>query len=128
MQLRDLLKQYATSIPTDTTSELGPVDATEFQDGRTQELPESPPSSLPDDRNSWPEDWRERFEERAAIMEYEGGLSEEEAEREAEQQVRKAFADVCQTTCREEKFDEREKAEGCGTRGTREGMRGEPDE
>jgi hypothetical protein len=31
----------------------------------------------------WPEDRRERFEERAAVMEFDGGLSRDEAERRA---------------------------------------------
>jgi hypothetical protein len=29
---------------------------------------------------TWPADWRENFEERAAIMEHDGGLTRDEAE------------------------------------------------
>ena len=32
------------------------------------------------DVTTWPADWRENFEERAAIMEYDGGLTRDEAE------------------------------------------------
>lgn len=37
-------------------------------------------STSPTDPKDWPEELREEFEERAAIMEYDGGLSREEAE------------------------------------------------
>jgi hypothetical protein len=43
---------------------------------------------LPKERQDWPADERERFEERAGFMEFEGGLSREDAEREAERLVR----------------------------------------
>jgi hypothetical protein len=45
---------------------------------------------LPGDVAAWPEDAREHFEERAAIMEYDGGLTRAEAERRAEAEVRAA--------------------------------------
>lgn len=38
-------------------------------------------------KNWTDEDWKEAFEERAAIMEYDGGLSREEAERRAREIV-----------------------------------------
>ena len=47
--------------------------------------------ALPDDVNDWPEDWREEFEERAAIMEYDGNLSRGKAEQWAETIVRAAW-------------------------------------
>ena len=43
---------------------------------------------LPSARECWPLDWQECFEERAAIMQYEGGLERGEAERIAEFRVR----------------------------------------
>ena len=43
---------------------------------------------LPVDRAAWPEGWREAFEERAGIVQFEAGRSRELAEREAEHQVR----------------------------------------
>jgi len=43
---------------------------------------------LPSDISNWPEHWREEFEERAAIMEYDGGLPRLEAEKKAETIVR----------------------------------------
>jgi hypothetical protein len=46
---------------------------------------------LPSDVRDWPEDWREEFEERAAIMEYDGMLSRPEAEQWAETIVRAAY-------------------------------------
>ncbi len=36
---------------------------------------------------NWPEDWRAEFEERAAIMEFDGGLSREDAEIQAYEDV-----------------------------------------
>ena len=42
---------------------------------------ETQPLASPDNR---PEQWRDLFEERAAIMEFEGGLGRAEAEQEAE--------------------------------------------
>ena len=46
---------------------------------------------LPVTRADWPEEWQEAYIERAAIMEYDGGLPREEAERRAEQLVREAY-------------------------------------
>jgi hypothetical protein len=43
---------------------------------------------LPRSREAWPADERERFEERAGFLEFEGGLSRQAAEREAERLVR----------------------------------------
>lgn len=40
-------------------------------------------------------EWRELFEERAAIMEYDGGLSREEAEQEAEKIIQALKNDPC---------------------------------
>lgn len=41
---------------------------------------------------AWPEPWRERFEERAAILEFDAGLTRKNAETTAAVQVRAAFA------------------------------------
>ena len=46
--------------------------------------------NLPADVNDWPEDWRYVYEERAAIMEYDGNLTRQEAEQWAETIVRAA--------------------------------------
>lgn len=43
---------------------------------------------LPFEPSSWPAPWREEYEERAAIMEYDGGLPRAKAERFAERCVR----------------------------------------
>jgi len=50
--------------------------------------------ALPGDIAEWPADAREHFEERAAIMEYDGGLPRVEAERLAEAEVRMAKAAI----------------------------------
>jgi hypothetical protein len=52
-----------------------------------------PPPSLPGpdwrvELASWPPDWREAWEERAAIMEYDAGLPRDEAERSAFKDVK----------------------------------------
>lgn len=52
----------------------------DFQDG-----------DLPSNIADWPEEWREEFEERAAIMEFDGNLDCEEAEQWAETIVRAAY-------------------------------------
>ena len=43
---------------------------------------------LPVERGSWPEPWRTEVEERAGILQFDGGLSREDAEREAERLLR----------------------------------------
>ena len=48
--------------------------------------------NLPLSRAAWPAHYRELFEERAAIMEYQANLSREIAEFRAEQDVRKQAA------------------------------------
>lgn len=45
---------------------------------------------LPAHVGDWPEPWLEAFIERAAIMQYDGGLPRAEAERRAEELVREA--------------------------------------
>ncbi len=46
---------------------------------------------LPIDISDWPKDWQEEFEERVAIMECDGELVQQEAERQAEDIVRDAY-------------------------------------
>lgn len=41
--------------------------------------------------SDWPPEWRDSYEERAAIMQYDGGLSRAEAEHRAEELVREAY-------------------------------------
>ena len=48
--------------------------------------------NLPPNRAAWPARYREFFEERAAIMEFQANLSREIAEFRAEQEVRKQAA------------------------------------
>jgi len=47
--------------------------------------------NLPAALADWPAEWRERYEERAAIMEYDGSLPREEAEHRAQELVRESF-------------------------------------
>ena len=51
---------------------------------------------LPTYIGEWPEDWQEAFEERAAIMEYDGGLSRDESENEAEILIREEYCSECE--------------------------------
>jgi len=46
---------------------------------------------LPSDQNDWPEYWKEAYEERAAIMEYDGGMNRGEAEKKAERLIREEY-------------------------------------
>jgi len=48
--------------------------------------------TLPPNRAAWPARWRELFEERAGLMEFEAKLSRPVAEIRAEQDVRKQAA------------------------------------
>ena len=50
------------------------------------------PSDLPSDITDWPDCWRQEYEERAAIMEFDGNLSYEQAQGEAEIVVRAAYS------------------------------------
>ena len=43
---------------------------------------------LPPDLGSWPPEWCEAFEERAGLMQFDGGLPKDQAEAEAERRVR----------------------------------------
>ena len=48
--------------------------------------------NLPPNRAAWPKKWRELFEERAGIIEFQGRFPREMAERLAEQDIRKLAA------------------------------------
>ena len=48
-------------------------------------------AGLPRAVASWPPSWREAFEERAALMEFHGGLPTERAEQLAQELLRAAF-------------------------------------
>ena len=50
--------------------------------------------ALPRDVDDWPDSARESFEERAAILEFDGGLARVTAEREAARLVRVRFAGI----------------------------------
>jgi hypothetical protein len=47
--------------------------------------------SLPTRISDWPAKWRELYEERAGIMEFQGNLRREDAERNAEANIRWQF-------------------------------------
>lgn len=47
--------------------------------------------ALPASKKQWPTEWREDYEERAAIIEYCGNVPRREAEKLAEQACREAF-------------------------------------
>lgn len=49
---------------------------------------------LPADVQQWPPDWREAYEERVAIMEYDGGLPPNDAAAKAEMCCRKLFQEM----------------------------------
>lgn len=48
-------------------------------------------AGLPDKVKDWPAEWLENYEERAGIMEYDGGLTRKEAEEQAEWLLRRQF-------------------------------------
>ncbi len=48
--------------------------------------------NLPPTLNRWPLEWRIRFQERWNIMEFDGGMSEQDARTAAEVDVRKQYA------------------------------------
>lgn len=45
--------------------------------------------SLPEKISDWPAEWRELWIERAGIMEFEGGMRRWQAEKRAEEDIRK---------------------------------------
>jgi len=51
----------------------------------------TPMIDVPSNLQDWPEDWREVYEERAAIIEFDGGLKRLQAEHRAMQSLRDAF-------------------------------------
>lgn len=48
--------------------------------------------TLPPNRAAWPKKWRELFEERAGLIEFQANLSRQTAEFRAEQDIRKVAA------------------------------------
>ena len=77
---------------------------TDARDGGAREaatppLPAAPPAPvLPPDLADWPEDWRDYFEERAAILEADDELPRAQAEQQADTETRQAYAHWVQTT------------------------------
>jgi hypothetical protein len=69
-------------------TELPPLQREQEVAGRGGEFSAAPQEGPHAD---WPEDAREEYEERAAIMEFEGGLSRQEAEILAEVSVRERW-------------------------------------
>jgi hypothetical protein len=49
--------------------------------------------NLPPNRAAWPARWRERYEERAGIIEFQANVSRQTAEFRAEQDIRKQARD-----------------------------------
>ena len=49
---------------------------------------------LPPDRGGWSPEWREAFDERAGVMQFDGGLPRDRAEAEAERRVRLEHARI----------------------------------
>ena len=87
MKLVDLLRLYAGR-----SSQLEGEERTEIAAAPVEkELFLLPEVDLPADLGDWPKEWREAYEERAAIMEYDGGLSRSEAERLSEELQREAY-------------------------------------
>ena len=76
MKLAELLQTYAEKSPRSDKLELTVL---------------RPETDLPSDLSDWPEEWHESYEERAAIMEYDGELDRLEAEERAEEIVREAY-------------------------------------
>ena len=75
MRLVDLLQKYASDNHTQ--------DASRQDSSQKSSLGSPECGHIPVD--NWPPDLREAYEERAAIMEFDGGLPREEAERQAAQ-------------------------------------------
>ena len=49
---------------------------------------------IPSDLDRWPMDWRIEYEERAAILEYDGGLSRAEADRQALREIQERMKTI----------------------------------
>lgn len=89
MELKKLLRKYAGK-PNQSFS--GSFDSNEkdLPDEEVRECSQQSFDELPSDISDWPEYWKEAYEERAAILEYVGGLSREEAEKQSEERQRKS--------------------------------------
>lgn len=90
MKLSNLLKKYSGIVYSATiieqqqyTAVLIPSEAKEPLDNKIVELPKNV--------YEWPEEWIEAYEERAAIMEYDGCMSRVQAEKKAKIIVYKAY-------------------------------------
>ena len=90
MKLAELLQMYAGKF--EKSSENEKKESTVVVSKSTiDEQMSLPVAELSADINDWSEYWREAYEERAAIMENNGGMSHEEAEKEAEKLIREEF-------------------------------------
>ena len=54
----------------------------------TPSADELDPRDLPADISQWPQDWRDQYEERAAVLEYSSGADRRQAETTSEELVR----------------------------------------
>ena len=52
------------------------------------------PKDFPAATKTWPERWRDEYEERAAILEYEAGMKRQEAEKRAFAQIFKLMREA----------------------------------
>ena len=92
MKLINLLRKYAgkpiePEVDEDHTGNLSIASTSTVHDA-VVELHEYLPANVYD----WPEYWREAYEERAAILEFDADLSREEAEKESEKFQRETHA------------------------------------
>ena len=93
MKLIDLLSLYAGRPPM-TENEKQIVAS----DNPRAHVPTA--VNLPSKVTDWPPEWRESFEERAAIIEFDGNSSRTKAEQVAEKCVREAFRRQLETETR----------------------------
>lgn len=63
-----------------------------FPGSRIESFRRPLPLALPADPRGWPDEWKDAWEERSAIMEHDGGLARPDAESEAEVRVRAEYA------------------------------------
>jgi hypothetical protein len=70
-------------IKQDSTGTSGPLEAD------SGVCDESATVKLPQKRSDWPAEWLELWAERSAIMQFEGGMLQNQAEKEAEEDIRR---------------------------------------
>ncbi len=93
-KLVELLQRYAGKSVQSSVDERKETTTVVSKPAINDEQKSLTAAELPININDWSKYWREAYEERATIMEYDGGLSRVEAEKQAEKRIREKYKEI----------------------------------